>query len=71
MKKLRGFKKQFVDKTSTAVPDDKTGKYPKIWLTVHVNSEIPMSHRICRWFIGNPLLIQQILEELCFILSLL
>jgi hypothetical protein len=48
MKKLRGFKKQFVDKTSTAVPDDKTGKYPKIWLTVHVNSEIPMNHRICR-----------------------
>ena len=38
---------RFTDKTSSAIPDDK-GHYPKIWLNVKVNAEIPMSHRICR-----------------------
>lgn len=48
MKKLRGHMMRFIDKTSDAKPDEKTGKYPKIWLNVKVNPEIPMSHRICR-----------------------
>lgn len=39
---------RFIDKTSNAKPDEKTGKYPKILLNVKVNAEIPMSHRICR-----------------------
>lgn len=71
MKKLRGHMMRFIDKTSDAKPDEKTGKYPKIWLNVKVNPEIPMSHRICRWLIENQLLIQQDSEILCFILSLL
>lgn len=46
--KLRGFMKRFIDKTSTAVPNEKTGKYPEVYLRVKVNAEIPYSHRICR-----------------------
>ena len=46
--KFHSHKVRFTDKTSTSVPDEKTGKYPKIWLNVKVNAEIPFSHRICR-----------------------